>query len=61
MEMRTNCEKCNEQLEFDSEAYICSYECTYCKSCAEEVDNICPNCDGELVRRPKRATKDNIN
>jgi hypothetical protein len=35
-------------------AYICSYECTYCASCAEQMNFVCPNCEGELVRRPRR-------
>ncbi len=57
MEMRPNCEKCNKELQQDSIAYVCSYECTYCEDCAKETNNICPNCNGELVRRPKREKK----
>lgn len=55
--MRTECEKCKTILEHDSEAYICSYECTYCKNCYHEVKAVCPNCSGELVVRPKRENK----
>lgn len=55
--MRPNCEKCNKELQQDSIAYVCSYECTYCEDCAKETNNICPNCNGELVRRPKREKK----
>jgi len=34
---------------------MCSFECTFCKSCAEGVlKGRCPNCGGELVRRPIR-------
>jgi hypothetical protein len=34
---------------------MCSFECTFCKSCAEGVlKGRCPNCGGELVRRPVR-------
>ena len=34
---------------------ICSYECTFCAACADEVlKGVCPNCGGELVRRPVR-------
>ena len=54
MEMRTECEKCGTELKHDSEAYICSYECTFCPDCSGEMDYICPNCSGELVKRPKR-------
>ena len=54
MELRKQCEKCNLELALDTEAYICSYECTYCKDCYEKLKAVCPNCSGELVRRPKR-------
>lgn len=54
MEMRSCCEKCTIELEMSSEAYICSYECTYCPTCYSELKAICPNCSGELVIRPKR-------
>jgi hypothetical protein len=35
-------------------SYICSYECTYCATCAEQVSFVCRNCEGEVVRRPRR-------
>lgn len=57
MEMRNQCEKCTIPLSEQSEAYICSYECTYCKDCYTKLQAICPNCSGELVRRPKRNLK----
>jgi uncharacterized protein len=54
--MRANCEKCQAELPVDSrEARICSFECTFCTSCASGMDNTCPNCGGELVARPARA------
>jgi uncharacterized protein len=34
-------------------ARICSFECTFCDRCAEELGS-CPNCGGELVSRPRR-------
>jgi len=37
-------------------ARICSYECTFCASCAAEMNDACPNCGGELVTRPRRAS-----
>ncbi|MFP6757106.1 MAG: DUF1272 domain-containing protein [Alphaproteobacteria bacterium] len=40
-----------------SEAYICSYECTFCASCTHAVKATCPNCQGELMRRPRRRPK----
>ncbi|HEV8678969.1 MAG TPA: DUF1272 domain-containing protein [Stellaceae bacterium] len=56
LELRPNCECCDRDLMPDSaEARICSYECTFCRDCAEGVlGGICPNCGGELVRRPVR-------
>jgi uncharacterized protein len=56
LEMRTECERCGAQLVAEGEAAICSYECTFCTSCAEQTNHICPNCNGELVSRPRRVT-----
>jgi len=34
---------------------ICSFECTFCADCAHRIfSGLCPNCSGELVRRPIR-------
>lgn len=55
LEMRSTCERCEAPLAAGDEATICSYECTFCPDCAAAMDNICPNCRGELVARPKRA------
>ena len=56
LELRPNCELCDRDLPPDSvDARICSYECTFCRSCAEAMDFVCPNCSGELVARPKRV------
>ena len=54
--LRPNCECCDRDLPAGSpEAYICSFECTFCLDCADEVfGGKCPNCGGELVRRPIR-------
>lgn len=57
MEMKTACEKCNKSLEIDGVAFICSYECTFCKECTDGFKMVCPNCSGELVARPKRQVK----
>lgn len=54
LEYKTTCEKCTISLNMQSEACICSYECTFCESCATKMANVCPNCQGELVKRPKR-------
>ncbi|MEJ0003890.1 MAG: DUF1272 domain-containing protein [Pararobbsia sp.] len=54
--LRPNCEHCDADLPADSrEARICSFECTFCSDCSDHVlHGICPNCSGELVRRPIR-------
>ncbi|MCQ4280701.1 DUF1272 domain-containing protein [Pseudomonas stutzeri] len=54
--LRPSCECCNVDLPPGSEqALICSFECTFCLSCAaSKLDFICPNCGGELVARPRR-------
>ena len=59
LELRPNCEHCNKELPNTStEAMICSFECTYCKSCALEVfENVCPSCSGNFVPRPIRPQK----
>lgn len=56
LELRPNCECCDRDLPPDSrEARICTFECTFCVTCAEGVlAGRCPNCGGELVRRPVR-------
>ncbi len=54
LELKGICEKCEATLTTSGVAYICSYECTYCASCAERMNFVCPNCGGELVPRPRR-------
>lgn len=57
LKLKPNCECCNRDLAADStEAMICSFECTFCRTCAETrlPGGRCPNCTGELVRRPIR-------
>ena len=55
LEMRASCERCSSPLAADGSAMICSYECTFCRDCAQAMDGRCPNCGGELVARPRRA------
>ena len=39
-----------------TDARICSFECTFCATCADEtLKGKCPNCGGGLVQRPARA------
>lgn len=56
LELRPNCEACGRDLPPDAtEAMICSFECTFCASCAiARLAGRCPNCGGELLRRPRR-------
>jgi uncharacterized protein len=56
LELRTACERCGKSLETDGPARICSYECAFCVGCAEAMHDVCPNCGGELVARPRRVT-----
>ena len=52
LEIRPNCECCDKDLPPDSlEAMICTFECTFCASCADAVlHGVCPNCGGNLAR-----------
>lgn len=54
LEIRPSCECCDRDIDpLSSDVLICSYECTWCRTCAETVlHGTCPNCGGELVRRP---------
>ena len=54
LEMKSACERCQTQLNPRGDAYICSFECTFCPTCAEALSGTCPNCSGELVRRPRQ-------
>ena len=54
--LRPNCECCDRDLPPDAgEARICTFECTFCADCADEVfHGICPNCGGNFAPRPIR-------
>lgn len=56
LELRPSCENCDKDLPPDSTAArICSFECTFCEACSDNhLQGHCPNCGGELVRRPIR-------
>jgi hypothetical protein len=57
--LRPTCENCNKALPPASlEARICSFECTFCAACVENViENVCPNCGGGFCPRPVRPSK----
>jgi hypothetical protein len=56
LELRPSCECCDRDLAPESpDAMICTYECTWCRDCVENVlHDVCPNCGGNLERRPIR-------
>lgn len=55
LKLRPNCECCDKDLPPESaEARICSFECTFCADALLQC--VCPNCGGELLRRPRRLT-----
>lgn len=54
LQMKPGCEQCGARLFPDGEAFICSYECTFCHLCTGEMEATCKNCGGELILRPRR-------
>src|SRR5262245_36532761 len=60
LELRPICEQCAKPLRPESlEARICSFECTFCRDCVEQVlGNVCPNCGGGFSARPVRPARD---
>ncbi len=56
LQLRPNCECCDRDLPPDSTAArICTYECTFCADCVDELlQNVCPNCGGGFTPRPVR-------
>jgi hypothetical protein len=60
LELRPICEHCATALPPESTAaMICSFECTFCRDCVENVlGNVCPNCGGGFMPRPARPRKD---
>lgn len=57
LQLRPSCECCDTDLPPDStSAMICSFECTFCASCAvDRLNGRCPNCGGNLTQRPART------
>jgi hypothetical protein len=56
LQLRPNCEWCDKDLRADArDARICTYECTFCADCVENVPcNVCPNCGGGFAPRAIR-------
>jgi hypothetical protein len=55
LEMKPRCERCDAHIQEDAVAFICSFECTFCPTCARWFQSRCPNCTSELVARPRRV------
>jgi hypothetical protein len=56
LEMRPDCERCGRDLPADRHgAFICSFECTFCSTCTDALEERCPNCGGDLLERPMRV------
>ncbi len=60
LQLGPSCEHCNKALPPDAtDARICSFECTFCATCVDEVlGNVCPNCGGGFAPRPIRPARD---
>ena len=60
LELRPNCEHCDCDLPpHSARARICSYECTFCADCVDDVlSNVCPNCGGGFTPRPIRPSRE---
>jgi len=56
LEIKPICENCGKALPNGStEAMICTFECTFCADCVNNVlFNVCPNCGGGFEKRPVR-------
>jgi hypothetical protein len=59
LELRPICEQCAAPLPPESpDAMICTFECTFCRDCADDVlVGVCPNCGGGFVPRPIRPAQ----
>lgn len=56
--LKPSCECCDIDLPPESpKARICTFECTFCATCADEMHGVCKNCGGNLVVRPRRPTE----
>lgn len=58
LQLLPDCENCGGSLPPEApDARICSFECTFCASCVDDVlEDVCPNCGGGFVSRPIRPS-----
>ncbi|MEO0312363.1 MAG: hypothetical protein RIQ89_2020 [Bacteroidota bacterium] len=56
LKLKPSCEHCSSPLPYNAtNAMICSFECTFCNDCVQNIlANVCPNCGGGFERRPIR-------
>lgn len=54
--LKPGCECCDKDLPPDAaDAMICTFECTFCRACADtKLNGVCPNCGGNFSPRPIR-------
>jgi hypothetical protein len=59
LQLRPNCECCDKDLPNGAaDAMMCTFECTFCAACAAtKFGGRCPNCGGDLVKRPTRPER----
>jgi hypothetical protein len=50
---KSGCEKCARPLAPITEGHSCSFQCTFCESCAAAMELVCPNCGGPLEPRAR--------
>jgi len=48
---KDKCEKCGKPVPRGTDALCCSFQCTFCPTCAAGYNHVCPNCSGELTAR----------
>ena len=54
--LKPGCECCDKDLPPEAaDAMICTFECTFCRACADsKLNGVCPNCGGNFSPRPIR-------
>ena len=55
LQYKEACDGCGVHLSWIDACSICTHECTWCPECTELHGGVCPNCSGELRRRPRRT------
>src|SRR5439155_7024245 len=60
LQLRPTCKNCNAALPPNSAAaMICTFECTFCRSCVENIlDNVYKNYRGDFCSQPIRPKND---